>query len=98
MPCHTRITMEVKLEKMNPELLMAALTGLKLGPVLQGNVIRFGRGESYDIATGKAQLGQRYTVNEIKQAYSVEVVKSQAKKFGWQLTETGPLQYTVIKR
>lgn len=35
---------------------------------------------------------------EIKRAYSTEVVKSQAKKFGWQLKEKSPGKFAVIKR
>ena len=35
---------------------------------------------------------------EIKRAYSTEVVKSQAKKFGWQLKEKAPGKFQVIKR
>ena len=35
---------------------------------------------------------------EIKRAYSTEVVKTQAKKFGWQLKEKAPGKFVVIKR
>src|SRR6266498_194126 len=96
-PCHTVRNSTVEIGKLNPELLIAALTALGLTPIHAGNIIRFGRGESYDIATGKMNLGVRYSTNEIKQAYSAEAVKSQAKKFGWKLTEDGPNQYTAIR-
>ena len=98
MPCDTIQTSTVNLGKLDTGMLMAALTTLGLGPVMVSNVIRFGRGESYDIATGKMELGSRYSTSELKRAYSAEVVKSQAKKFGWQITETGPYQYQVIRR
>ena len=98
MPCDQIRVSTVNIGKLNPEPLIAALTTLGLTPIHSGNMIRFGRGESYDIATGTMKIGVRYSTNEIKQAYSAEVVKSQAKKFGWKLTEDGPNQYTAIRR
>ena len=77
---------------------MSALNALKLAPTLIGNTIRFGIRESYDIATGQMQLSWNRSANEIKRAYSAEVVKSQAKKFGWQIKETGEYQYEVVRR
>jgi len=98
MPCNTTQVSTVEIGKLNPELLVAALAAMKLAPRQSGAVIYFGNRESYNTETGKMQMAWNRSANEIKRAYSAEVVKSQAKKFGWQLTETGPYQYQVTRR
>ena len=35
---------------------------------------------------------------EIKQAYGAELLKAQAKRYGWQIKETGKYKYQVVKR
>jgi hypothetical protein len=35
---------------------------------------------------------------QVRQAYSAEVVKSQARKYGWTLKQTAPFKYQVIRR
>jgi len=86
---------------MNPELLVAALESLRLNPFEYVNGISFDLG-SYDKASGVFRLNTGSTaqrnVKEIKRAYSAEVVKSQARKFGWTLKETAPYEYVVAKR
>jgi hypothetical protein len=37
-------------------------------------------------------------VNEVKRAYSAQVVQASAKKFGWQIKEVAQYQYEVIRR
>lgn len=102
MPCWTVSTVEVAVEKMNPELLMAALTALKLDPFQTVGRITFGSGSTYDIVTGRMILKTTRDVTtltkEIKRAYSAEVVKSQAKKYGWSIKQTAPYEYEVVKR
>jgi len=83
---------------MDPGLLMAALTALNLYPRQTGQMIYFGQGESYDTRTGQAQLAQGRDANEIKRTYSNEIVKSQARKFGWTLKQTAPFKYEIVKR
>lgn len=36
--------------------------------------------------------------NRVKQAYSRQIVMSQAARFGWRITETKPNQFEVVKR
>jgi len=39
----------------------------------------------YNAGKGRIELPASMTVDEIKQAYSRQVIESQARKFGWQL-------------
>jgi hypothetical protein len=41
---------------------------------------------------------QDWIVGQVRQAYSAEVVKSQARKYGWTLKQTAPFKYQVIRR
>ena len=36
--------------------------------------------------------------NRVKQSYSAQIVKSQAARFGWRITETKPNVFQVVKR
>lgn len=89
MPCDTIQTATVDLGKLDPVLLDLAMADLGL----TGRYV-------YDRAIGKITMrgyGQP-TEAQIKQAYSAQVVKQTAKKFGWQIKETGRFQYAVTKR
>jgi hypothetical protein len=59
--------------------------------------IRFAGG-FYDKATGKMTGTNLPAVNEVKRAYSAQVVQASAKKFGWQIKEVAQYQYEVIRR
>lgn len=102
MPCDTIQTSQVDLSslgKISPDLLLAALNDLKLGAVRRSaERIEFGYGESFDITTGQMRLASNHDINEIKRAYSRQVVKSQAAKAGWLLKEIKPGQFQAIKR
>jgi hypothetical protein len=100
MPCYTIQTVNVNLGKVDLDLLQKALEALFPGTVrrVENLLIRFGNGESYSRERGELSLRKQETAALIKRAYSAEVVKSQAKKFGWQLKETAPFQFTVTKR
>ncbi len=67
--------------------------------VFQGG--RFQAGQFKYDSTYYSRVTQREAdakVAEVKRAYSGEVVKSQAKRFGWQLKEVAPYTYEVLKR
>lgn len=64
------------------------------GGVFQDGQFDF-RSTYYDRLTDTAATEQ---VAKVKRAYGAEIVKSQAKKFGWQLKETAPYQFEVLKR
>lgn len=84
--------------KTDGDLLYRALSELTLYPTRSGDMIFFGRNESFNTKTGELRIRDAEKVAEIKRAYSAEIVKSQAKKYGWLLKETAPYQYQVIKR
>lgn len=93
MPCDTIQTANVALEKAEPDLLGAALAALGVG----NQFIR------YDAISGQVVFRKvagwtAPTTAQIKQAYSAQVVLQTAKKFGWQVKETGKFQYAVTKR
>lgn len=98
MPCDTITTVGVKLAVADLTLLVAALRVLNLNPRRVGEMIYFGASESFYKPAQRLSVRSESTVAKIKQAYSAEVVKSQAKRFGWTLKETSPFNYQVVKR
>jgi len=100
MPCDTLRTTTVDLGKVDPTILTDALNRMGLNAQLSPNgYIRFDGG-SYHRITGELTLSGSNTAartSEIKQGYSAQVVRSQAKRFGWQVKETGKNQFQVIK-
>ena len=60
------------------------------------------RAGSYTAKTGRLELPETWDVNDIKRAYSEQVVESQARKFNWQLqwktNATGNREATVVRR
>jgi len=100
MPCNQMRVVAVQLERSDTATMMAALTALAFAPQQIGDTIEFGRGEWINTKTGQSRLGALRDVNEIRRAYSREIVKRQAKKFGWTLKQQAGKQdqYQVIKR
>jgi hypothetical protein len=89
MPCDTIQTAEVALGKVDQTLLKEAMAAL--------GVTNY----AYIQATGELTMrsrGEQPTVAQVKQAYSKQVVFSQAKKYGWKVTETAPNKFEVFKR
>ncbi len=98
MPCDQSRTIGVSLEKCDATLMHDALAEMGLAPRRHGSLIYFGRGESIDTATGKAQLSAGRDIASIKQGYSRQVVKATAKRYGWQVKETEQNKFQIIKR
>lgn len=112
MPCDTISTVNVKFDQKSTDLnlLVAALNAqdANANARVQGNGIAFSGG-TYNASTGEFTFTSSYynkvspaqaqkKVAALKQSYGAEVVKSQAKRFGWQLKEIAPFQYEVMKR
>ena len=109
MPCDTRTTVSVALNAADRELLFKAIAELGWRPVEIGGIIQCyvqGLG-TVSIENGMAKISTYVyesadraegIVNKIKKAYSVEVVKSQAKKFGWQLKQTNENKFKALRR
>jgi len=101
MPCFTITETEVFFsDKTDPKLIHAALAEMGLNPRISGSFIEFNTG-SYNTKTHsftfRGASGEKHS-EEIKQAYSAEVVKAQAKRFGWQIKATSKYEFAVIKR
>jgi len=110
MPCDSRVTVSVNLSAADRELLFKVLMGLGWQPreisnMIQVYVPEFG---AVTITGGKLNIGTysylaseakaEELANKIRRAYSAEVVKSQAKKFGWQLKQTADNKFKAIRR
>lgn len=94
MPCDTVQTSRVDLGKVDPALIQLALEALAAsGDILAGTVA---------YSNGKLQIRGGLNVDKItrqvKQAYSAELIKSSAKKYGWTIKETSKYKYVVVKR
>lgn len=107
MPCDTITQTGIELgPNIQPSLLMEALTAMKLEPRMFNDAIRF-NGGSYDLRTkqatvyGSEMAGTIDQVDQfkanIKREYGVAVLKSNAKRYGWQLKQTGDYKYQIIK-
>lgn len=84
--------MEVDIGKLDPALASAAIAAL-------------GMSASVSYENGTLQIRSRFGAldkeevqSQFKQSYAAQVVQSQARKYGWQLKETGKFQYEVTKR
>lgn len=104
MPCDSLRLNSVDLSalgRIDPNLLVLAFQALGLGGRLSADKSRIDLNNgSYTFATGKLDTYARWnhSLDEVKQAYSAEVVKATAKRFGWQLKEVSQFKYQVIKR
>jgi len=104
MPCYTVQEAKVKFSATTDRnLLTEALNATGLKATLAGDVITFTNGR-YDCRTheftfqGLNQKQADERVKEIKRAYSGQVVLGQAKRFGWQVKQTGQYAYEIMKR
>lgn len=97
-PCDTIQTVGVKLAIADLDTLERALRTMGGYVARSGEVIYFGRGESFNKVTGELRVTSQDRAALIKRAYSAEIVKAQAKRFGWHLKETAPYQFEVVKR
>lgn len=88
MPCNTIQTVTVDLGKVDPLLINSAIQALGFQ-----DYVSYRGGKLYIRGRDETE-----TTRQVKQAYSAEVVKQQAKKMGWQLKQTAPFQYQVVKR
>jgi fibronectin type 3 domain-containing protein len=90
----------VDIGKVDHKILMLALASLGLNPRLQGDAVYFQNGV-YSITSKRLDLrgtGIDTRTAELKRAYSGEVVKTTAKKFGWQCKQVEANKFQVVKR
>ena len=102
MPCDTIQKTSVSFNmRTDRNLLHAALEQMGERPNLLGDTLTFRSGR-YNCATGQMTVTgygeESEKLNEIKRAYSAQVVQSQARRFGWTLKQTSKYEYQVLKR
>lgn len=107
MPCYTVQKSKVAFlaKSTDTNLLADALRGLGFSVTQTPEGLYFekaGRSGSYASDSGHLQLDESWDGNELKRAYSSQVVESQARKFGWRLqwstNKAGNRAATVIRR
>lgn len=111
MPCWTVQTSEVSLDaKTDINLLKVALTklGFMISEYENGNLYlshseringSFQNGK-LSLNYGSEQLAEKYSTSNIKVAYSEQVVRSQAKRFGFTVKQDAknPNKFQLVKR
>jgi hypothetical protein len=107
MPCNSIQTSSVNLELKveNKSFLLAALKSLDYSAAEIGETVTFAtrQGVRGVFANGKLTVTGRYgaaeqfDTNPIKVAYSHQVLKASAKRFGWTLKKTSENKYVMSK-
>jgi hypothetical protein len=108
MPCDTIQTTNVSftLENTNLDLLEKALVGLGFNVTKQSNgrLVFYGRerNENGSFKDGKFQVNYsayrtEFDINQVKRAYSQQVVQNTAQRYGWKLKSTAENKYAVQK-
>jgi len=109
MPCDTIQTTSVALTVGNTALLVEGLkaAGYNVQQYAEGGDVTFARGRDGVRGTfrdGTLSVSQYRAaaasdiINEIKRAHSVANVRSTARQFGWQLSETDATHFVATKR
>ncbi len=112
MPCYTIQRSEVEFLPTNTDTGLLTLgldrLGFEVATLDDRLVLRkpdsygYYRSGSYEPKTGRLELYSGWDVDEIKRAYSGQVVESQARKYGWQLQwsthEAGRREAVVLRR
>ena len=87
MPCYEVNLISVEFKAQNEGLLKAAAEGLGYTFSKWQNfiVLTNNQGNSIDISNGKAntRYGTQADINALKRAYSIEIIKQEAKTKGW---------------
>ncbi len=98
MPCWTITQVKLELLNANLDLLKKALESMGHTVYQNGNNLYWQDG-MYDKTKDQLVLGNgsEREGNRIKQAYSTEILKSNARKFGWRLKFKGNNHWQVIK-
>jgi hypothetical protein len=101
MPCYTITTVTLEFKNANMELLKKAIKA-SLG--IDAEIYNLGvkwNGGYYNKIMGEITLNKKTAEDDIKlikRAYSAEIVKDQAKRFGWNLKQTSEFKYEISKR
>lgn len=99
MPCWTITEVKLKLDNPNIDLLKKAIKAvIGIDSILEIKSSLSWQGGNYKKETGILTTRNEAQGREIKRAYSAELVKAQAKRFGWQIKEVEKYKYQITKR
>lgn len=105
MPCYTQQSSVVELgQQTDVKLLAKALEGLGYTVWVQRGTIEFSQGGSNygSFKDGRLTVTGLYSDEEdkkvFKRAYSTEVVRAASARFGWQVKESAPNTFQVVRR
>lgn len=98
MPCYTMSTVGVVLKVADLDMLQKALE--REGEIVRkiGNRLEWSGGQSFNKDTSELRVRDASMAAKLKQAYGAEIVRTQAKRYGWQLKEVAPYKFEVLKR
>jgi len=97
MPCDTITQVKTVLEAVNVETFRTALQSLGYLTRQTNNLLQW-NGGSLNLTSGVLTTRSDREGQEIRQAYSGEIVKKQAARFGWAVKKTSENKYQIIKR
>lgn len=109
MPCDSVTVIGIDAGKLDPPTLMRGLTADGHAPRQVGSIIQWttknGFGHQYDTQTGKLDIratgyqaiDKDTETAAVKQSFGRQLLRDQAKKYGWQIKETGN-KFQVTKR
>lgn len=101
MPCYQVITQSVELKAANLDLLTRAIEGLGHQVSRVGDTLSFFvDGYRVTVQGGRIELptGRAAIVDHIKRAYSSEVLKTAAARFGWSHQVSGVNKVALTRR
>ena len=105
MPCDQVRTTTLALGKVDAGMMKAALQALGFTRIeLHAERLSFSHGTRscagrLDLRTGRLTMtgNQPLAENEVRRAYSTEVVRATARRFGWTLTQTAAGQFEAVR-
>lgn len=106
MPCYSIEESGIKVTaNTNPKLLALALKSLGYSVRAVGKNLSFANYEAGRRGTFQdgeltvwTSMGEAVDQNEIRRAYSAQVVMFAAKRFGWQVKQESPTKFQVLRR
>lgn len=102
MPCWTITTVKLELKNASLDLLKKALEAQGKQNIYVNTamgIVTWGYGrDGYNKNTGQISVQTKSDGNAIRRAYSAEVVKKTASRFGWQVQQSGENRFAIIKR
>ena len=103
MPCDTIQYTELDVSKMRPEMLKKALESMGYSVTMSGQYIEARKGRiGLSINAGRLVMAEGAASRELEQniqkAYSREIVRTNARKAGFQVREKTDYQLELVKR